>query len=59
MLFLFFNRLWPYGERRLIVPSGIRGDVSMLRIPGYAVLLHLLLDSLKRVNSAGELSRGP
>jgi hypothetical protein len=58
MLF-FFNRLWPYGERRLIVLLGIGGDVSVLRIPGCAVILPLLLDALGRVSSAGKLSRGP
>jgi hypothetical protein len=58
MLFLFFKLLWPYGEKRLHVPSDIGGDVSVLRIPGCA-LLPLLLDSLRHVNSAGEPSRGP
>jgi len=57
MPFLFFKRLWPYREKRLHVPSDIGGDVSVLSIPGCA-LLHLLLDSLRQVNSAGKSSRG-
>jgi len=57
MPFLFFKRLWPYREKRLNVPSDIGEDVSVLSIPGCA-LLHLLLDSLRHVNSAGKSRRG-
>ena len=58
MLLLCFQLLWPEREKRLNVSSGLRGEVSGLSIPECALPLHLLLDALNHVNSAGKSSGG-